>query len=32
VAAIRQALADDMNLDIGLVLVADQSYSEATIQ
>jgi hypothetical protein len=32
VAAIRQACADDINLDIGVVLVSDQSYSEATIQ
>jgi hypothetical protein len=30
--SIRQALADDHNLDIGLVLVADQTYSEERIQ
>ena len=30
--AIRQALIDDTNIDVGLVLVADQSYSESTIK
>ena len=30
--SIRQALADDNNLDIGLVLVADQAYTEERIQ
>jgi hypothetical protein len=32
VVAIRQALADDTKIDIGLVLVADHSYSESSIQ
>jgi hypothetical protein len=30
--SIRQALADDNNLDIGLVLITDQSYTEERIQ
>lgn len=30
--ALRQALAEDTNIDIGLLLVADNSYSEAIIQ
>jgi hypothetical protein len=30
--AIRQALADDKNIDIGLVLVADKGYLPSIIQ
>ena len=30
--SIRQALADDTEIDIGVLLVADQSYSESSIQ